>query len=140
MPVTMKIFYSFFTLLFFLFSEKTVSQTSIERFLSAHYMKGASISFMIKDILNDTVLLSYEANREVIPASVLKIVTTATALEILGDQFRYETTILHDGLIKDSILEGNLYIRGSGDPTLGSSEVGADHNKITRHQHESGDK
>ena len=128
----MKCFFSAVLALFFLFSEKTVSQTSIERFLSAHYMKGASVSLMIKDILNDTVLHSYDANREVIPASVMKTVTTATALELLGEQFRYETTVLYDGAIKDSILDGNLYIRGSGDPTLGSSEAGPDRDKIMR--------
>jgi D-alanyl-D-alanine carboxypeptidase/D-alanyl-D-alanine-endopeptidase (penicillin-binding protein 4) len=128
----MRIFCLFFTLLFLLFVEKTVSQPSIERFLSAHYMKGASVSFMVKDILHDTVLYRFDADREVTPASVMKIVTTATALEILGDLFRYETTILYDGALKDSILEGNLYIRGSGDPTLGSSEVGADRDKIMR--------
>ena len=128
----MRIFCFVIATLFFPFSEKTASQTSIERFLNAHYMKGVSVSFMVKDIVSDTVVYRYDADREVIPASVLKIVTTASALEMLGDQFRFETTILYDGFIKDSILEGNLYILGSGDPTLGSSEMGADRDKIMR--------
>jgi len=95
-------------------------------------MKGASVSFMVKDILNDTVVFSYDAERELIPASVLKTVTTASALEILGEQFRYGTDILYDGIIQDGILEGNIYIRGSGDPTLGSYETGADRDKVLR--------
>ena len=97
----------------------------LERFLSSPYMKGASVSFMIKDIHSGSILYSYDADRELIPASVLKLVTTAAALEILGDNFRYETAILYDGQINDSTLYGNLYVLGSGDPTLCSSETGA---------------
>lgn len=116
--------------LFFLFAEKTFSQTPIERFLGAPAMRGASVSFMIKDITNGKVVHSYDAERELIPASVMKIVTTATALELLGSQFQYETVIMYDGQLKDGVLDGNLYICGSGDPTPGSSELGGDHDKI----------
>ena len=103
---------------------------AIERFLSPVYMKGASLSFAVKEIQSNTFIYSYDAEREMIPASVLKIVTTATTLELLGEQFRYETSILYDGEIMDSTLVGNLYIRGSGDPSLGSSETGTDRNKV----------
>ena len=95
-------------------------------------MKSASVSIMVKDILSDSTVCSYDAEREVIPASVMKIVTTASALEMLGDQFQYTTTLLYDGVINGNNLEGNIYIRGSGDPTLGSSETGADRDKIMR--------
>ena len=113
-----------------IFLGKIYSQTAIDRFLSSSYMKGASASIMVKDILNETVLFSYDANREVIPASVMKLVTTATTLELLGEKFRYETKIMYDGVIKDSILEGNIYILGSGDPTTGSSEIGGNQHKL----------
>jgi len=118
-------------LIHFLFVEAQI-HPALERFLGASYMKGASVSFLIKDVLNDTVVFSYDADREIIPASVLKLVTTATALEIFGENFRYETAIVYDGQIKDSTLYGNLYIIGSGDPTLGSSEMGRDGDKPIR--------
>jgi D-alanyl-D-alanine carboxypeptidase/D-alanyl-D-alanine-endopeptidase (penicillin-binding protein 4) len=111
------------------------AQTScpaMERLLGAPYMQGASVSIMIKNVRDGSVLYSYDADREVIPASVMKVVTTATALEVLGEDFRYETAILYDGHIQDRILDGNLYIRGSGDPTLGSSDLGPDRDKIIR--------
>ena len=120
----------FLTAFFFLFTQNAYTQVAIERFLSPSYMKGASISLMVKDILNDSIVYCYYANRELIPASVMKVVTTAAALEILGDQFRYETALLYDGVLNNGILDGNLYIRGSGDPTLGSSEITADRDKI----------
>ena len=119
-------------LLFFFFSKKTEAQSAVERFLGASYMKGASVSIMVKDIDSGAVVFSYDAKREVIPASVMKTVTTATALEILGEDFRYETTIMYDGKITGEVLNGNLYIRGSGDPTLGSNNIGPDHDKKIR--------
>ena len=128
----MRLFIKFFSFILIFQTQKTFPQAPVERFLSPSYMKGASISFMVKDILNDSIVFSYDAGRELIPASVMKLVTTASALELLGEQFRYETTLMYDGSIKDSILEGNLYIRGSGDPTLGSSEIAADRLKIFR--------
>ena len=122
----------FIILFFLLFFGKTFSQTPVERFLCPVYMKGASVSLMIKDMKTDKVIYSFDKDRELIPASVLKTITTATALEILGEQFRYESTVMYDGLIKDGLLDGNLYIRGSGDPTLGSSETGVDPHKVMR--------
>ena len=121
-----------FTCFIVLFAQNSFSQTAFDRFLSVPSMKGASISFMVKDIMNDTIVFCYDADRELIPASVMKIVTTAVALEILGEQFRYETILMYDGVIKDSILEGNLYICGSGDPTLGSVEITSNRDYIMR--------
>ena len=118
--------------LLFIFPGKALAQTAIERFLRVSYMNGASVSIMIKDISNDSVIFSYDADREVIPASVMKTVTTATALEILGENFRYETAIMYDGKITDSILNGNIYIRGSGDPAIGSFDMGMGRDKVIR--------
>jgi len=122
------------TLLLGLLYAFSAAQThpALDRFLSTPYMQGASVSFMIKDVQSDTAIYRYDANREIIPASVLKLVTTATALEVFGENFRYETTIVYDGEIKDSTLYGNIYIIGSGDPTLGSSEMGRDRDKTIR--------
>ncbi len=95
-------------------------------------MRGASVSIMVKEANNDAVVFSYDADREVIPASVIKTVTTATAIELLKENFRYETAIMYDGEIQNNTLKGNLYIRGSGDPTLGSGNIGADRDKTIR--------
>ena len=58
------------------------------------------------------------------PASVTKLITTATALEILGKDFTFKTYIEYDGELTNGVLNGNLYIRGGGDPTLGSYKMG----------------
>ncbi|WP_285010675.1 D-alanyl-D-alanine carboxypeptidase/D-alanyl-D-alanine endopeptidase [Pedobacter faecalis] len=55
------------------------------------------------------------------PASTLKTITSATALELLGPDFRYSTSLVYSGSISpDGTLQGDLIIKGGGDPTLGS--------------------
>ena len=63
------------------------------------------------------------ANKSLIPASNLKLLTTATALKILGSDYKFETKISYDGEINNGILNGNIYIQGGGDPTLGSDRI-----------------
>lgn len=93
----------------------------LKQFLASPEMRGASFSLLAKDAETGEIMYSYDAARSLTPASVMKLTTTATALELLGEDFRFETTLEYDGQIKDGILYGNLYIRGGGDPTLGSS-------------------
>ena len=60
----------------------------------------------------------------------MKSLATATALEILGEDYRYPTTLEYDGILENGTLEGNLYIKGSGDPSLGSSHFAPGQNKF----------
>lgn len=76
------------------------------------------------------MVYSYDTDRLQSPASVLKTVATATALEILGEDYRYPTTLEYDGILESGTLEGNLYIKGSGDPSLGSSHFAPGQNKF----------
>ncbi len=69
------------------------------------------------------VLLSQNKELSLVPASCLKLVTTAAALEILGPESRFTTMLEYDGTIEDGTLLGNLYIHGGGDPCLGSDRV-----------------
>ncbi|GAP71635.1 D-alanyl-D-alanine carboxypeptidase/D-alanyl-D-alanine-endopeptidase [Candidatus Symbiothrix dinenymphae] len=94
---------------------------ALKQFLAHESMRGASFSLLVKDVNSGKTLCAYDADRKLIPASVLKLVTTATALEVLGADYRFPTTLEYDGELTDSMLTGSLYIRGSGDPTLGSS-------------------
>jgi len=54
------------------------------------------------------------------PASTLKTVTSITAFNLLGSDFKWETTLGYTGTIANGILSGDIIITGSGDPTLGS--------------------
>ena len=65
----------------------------------------------------DTLFAS-GADRPLAPASNMKLFTTAAALLRLGPDFRYSTYLLADGEVRDGVLEGNLILYGTGDPTL----------------------
>ncbi len=62
--------------------------------------------------------LSHRANVPLNPASVMKLVTTYAALDTLGPAFVWATAVHMDGPVKDGILQGNLYVKGQGDPKL----------------------
>ena len=52
-----------------------------------------------------------------------KLVTTAAALDRLGPEARFETAVLADGPIAEGVLDGDLYLRGSGDPSFGTAAL-----------------
>ena len=69
-----------------------------------------------------TVLVSHNARLRMIPASNLKLVTTGTALHAFGPDYRFQTGIGYSGTIQDGTLEGDVYIIGGGDPTIGAKD------------------
>ncbi len=101
------------------------SQTSIEiefqKILSQQEYKNASIGIQFIDIESELSVFEYNPNKLMIPASTLKIVTSAAALELLGADYRFKTQIGYVGELKENNeLKGDLVIIGGGDPTLGS--------------------
>ncbi|WP_099463852.1 D-alanyl-D-alanine carboxypeptidase/D-alanyl-D-alanine endopeptidase [Parabacteroides provencensis] len=102
----------------------------VKQLLRNPYMKGATFSLVVKDLQDGKIVHSYEEDRQVSPASVMKTVSTATALEILGEDYRFPTSLEYDGTIENGVLKGNLYIKGSGDPSLGSSHFGQEANSF----------
>ncbi|MCU0931549.1 MAG: D-alanyl-D-alanine carboxypeptidase [Serpentinimonas sp.] len=72
---------------------------------------------------NGPVLLAYGAQQPVNPASVMKVVTTLAALELLGPGYVWRTRIYTDGTVANGVLSGNLYLQGGGDPKLVTERV-----------------
>ena len=62
--------------------------------------------------------LSHRAGEAMNPASVIKLVTTYAALDVLGPDFLWKTNITMDGSIQNGLLDGNMVVRGGGDPKL----------------------
>ena len=72
----------------------------------------------------DQPLFALQQNTRLTPASTLKLLTTAAALHTLGPDYRFETRLYASALPDENgILHGDLYLQGSGDPTLGSERV-----------------
>src|SRR5690554_2832778 len=91
-----------------------------DEFFAQDRFKGAQAGVVIADTKTGQVLYELNHDKLFIPASVLKLVTTATAVEILGPEYRFETQIGYTGTIERGVLKGDLIIVGGGDPTLGS--------------------
>lgn len=85
-------------------------------------LKSASIGFCVMEASTSSVIAEYNSHQFLVPASTLKVLTTSAALGILGNTFRYETKIMYSGTLDKTtgILNGDLVILGSGDPTLQS--------------------
>lgn len=104
------------------FQGQDLNNRAIQTLLKKQGLEGASISYQLKNLNTGLVVSQLNPNLYLTPASVQKIITTATAFEILGPTYRYETVLSYDGTIDESgTLHGNLYIEGKGDPSLGSS-------------------
>ncbi len=69
--------------------------------------------------------LAHEEQRPFNPASVMKLVTTLAALDQLGPAHTFQTEVLIDGPIKNGILDGSLYLKAGGDPTLTTERASA---------------
>lgn len=103
---------------------KKKGKESIERFVNLDMLKYSNIGISIIDLQSGEQIGSYNKNKAITPASILKVVTSSAALEVLGADTRLETKLLYDGKIDgEGTLAGDIYIIGGGDPTLGSDGI-----------------
>ena len=109
----------------FLFNLSAHSQNkvheSISNLVSNPSNKNAKISFKAIDLATGKDVASYKSSLAIPSASTTKLFSTATAFQVLGSNFVTSTRIYYKGKIgKDSVLYGDIYIRGGGDVSLGS--------------------
>ncbi|MCY4313972.1 MAG: D-alanyl-D-alanine carboxypeptidase/D-alanyl-D-alanine-endopeptidase [Gammaproteobacteria bacterium] len=92
--------------------------SSISQTLKRYDIPVSDVSIEIRDIESNQSILSVNSNVYRNPASVIKLITTLAALELLGPQHQWKTRYYVDGKIRDDVLVGNLVLRGGGDPFL----------------------
>jgi serine-type D-Ala-D-Ala carboxypeptidase/endopeptidase (penicillin-binding protein 4) len=83
-------------------------------------LKHAISSLYVIDANTGQVVFDKNSQTGLAPASTQKIITSVTAFELLGKDYRYKTELGYEGNIAGNFLKGDLYFLGSGDPTLGS--------------------
>jgi serine-type D-Ala-D-Ala carboxypeptidase/endopeptidase (penicillin-binding protein 4) len=115
-----QLFLTILTILTFIVSAQNSSQKLLTDFLGNSSVKNAATSIYVADSKTGEELLSTEPQLCLTPASVQKLLTSATALEIMGADFRFKTKVWANGEISNRKLSGDLVITGGGDPTLGS--------------------
>lgn len=91
---------------------------TVESILADAQLQDGFWGVHIVDLSNGNVLVDYNSGRNFIPASTMKLLTTAAGLEILGPDYRFTTSLYLDGERSGSMLDGNLVVRGGGDPTI----------------------
>ena len=81
---------------------------------------SATIGFYVQNAKTGKIVFAKNENIGLAPASTLKVITSATAFELLGKDYTFKTTIGYSGKITNGVLDGNLIISGYGDPSFGS--------------------
>lgn len=82
---------------------------------------AATIGVYITNLSTGQAVERENINMSMIPASILKSVTSATALNLLKGDFRFNTDVMLSGTLSGGVLNGNLVVKASGDPTVESS-------------------
>ena len=86
--------------------------------------RNANWGVLIVNPRTGDTLYSKNAGKLFMPASNMKIITSAAALTLLGPDYTYRTTFLADGPVRGSLLDGNLLVIGRGDPTISDNMRG----------------
>lgn len=81
-------------------------------------LSGANVSIAIMDRMTGEVVYDYNGDTPIKPASNMKLITTAAALDVLGEDYRFKTSIYTSGKLSNGVLKGDVYLQGQGDPTL----------------------
>lgn len=107
-------------------SAKEEIDLSISKMMTDPVLKNANWGFVVYDPKREEIITSYNENLAFIPASTTKLLTTDTALTLLGSNYKWLTQLEYSGEIDENgVLSGNLYIIGSGDPSIGTRKAGA---------------
>ncbi|MGP7815763.1 D-alanyl-D-alanine carboxypeptidase/D-alanyl-D-alanine endopeptidase [Niallia sp. 01092] len=86
-------------------------------------LKGSLAAISIRDQNSGVIVYEHLGNTRLAPASNMKLLTAATALAILGENYRFKTELYTDGIVKNGILHGDLYLKGKGDTSLDAVEL-----------------
>lgn len=100
-------------------SPRSVESLRADLRLMASRIRSGQFGLMAVSLTRGDTLFDYNAGTPLVPASLMKMLTTAVALERLGPRYQFSTDVLHDGSLEsDGTLRGNVYLRGDGDPSL----------------------
>lgn len=97
---------------------QTTIPSAVQVVIDGHRLPGSSYTLYVKEVGNPTPLLAVNENLPLNPASTIKTLTTLAGLEMLGPTYRWTTVVYALGTISDGTLNGDLLIRGGGDPFL----------------------
>jgi D-alanyl-D-alanine carboxypeptidase/D-alanyl-D-alanine-endopeptidase (penicillin-binding protein 4) len=96
----------------------------LDAILASPGMEGAYVGLVVKTLDGETVYAHDSAGRQQ-PASNTKLVTSMAAFDVLGPDYRFDTTVHTAGRRSGPVLDGDLYLKGTGDPTMLAADYDA---------------
>ncbi len=112
-----------FLLLAFATALSASMSQKITEMISKNGIKPEQVSIMIRSAKTGNILSSINADTVRKPASVMKVLTTYSALLELGSGFKWPTKFYYHGSYKKGVIHGDLIIKAYGDPTLSSKDI-----------------
>ncbi len=100
-----------------------VSSTTEASLIKEEGFLPEQVGFLVFDEATHKTTLQSNAEKGFVPASVTKIPTMLASLHILGPNYRFQTSLGYRGAIKNGVLRGDLYLKGTGDPLLTLSDL-----------------
>ena len=88
-------------------------------------LESTQLGMMVYDLTADSLLYSVGAKQTLRPASTMKLLTAVTAIDLLGGEYKLNTSLRYQGTVKDSVLTGDLICVGSLDPMFDANDMRA---------------
>lgn len=102
---------------------ETTLPAALRSVLNVRQLPQESLSVYVEDLASGDIVLNWQANVPRNPASTIKLLTTLVALDLLGPAYTWKTEVYALGDIEDGRLQGDLLIKGYGDPFLVTERV-----------------
>nr|WP_319528546.1 D-alanyl-D-alanine carboxypeptidase/D-alanyl-D-alanine-endopeptidase [Pseudomonas laurentiana] len=101
----------------------TTLPPKVEQALKTNKLQDSALSLVMLPLNGPGTPTVFNADVSVNPASTMKLVTTYAALEMLGPTHQWKTEFYSDGPLSNGVLQGNLYLKGGGDPKLNMEKL-----------------
>ena len=101
----------------------TTLSPKVQQALKTNKLQNDALSLVLLPLTGPGVPTVFNADVSMNPASTMKLVTTYAALEMLGPTHQWKTEFYTDGTLNNGILQGNLYLKGGGDPKLNMEKL-----------------
>ena len=98
-------------------------QTRIDKLLDNDIFETSTVGLMVYDLTADSVLYSHNARQLMRPASTLKMMVAVAALDRLGCDYRYRTTMSTTAGQSENVLRGDIYFHGGFDPMIDNGDL-----------------
>ena len=98
-------------------------QARLDSLTSDTLLRRTQLGLMVYDLAADSVIYSYGGQQTLRPASTMKLLTSVTALDLLGSRYDYRTSLYYQGRMADGVLEGDVWLVGGMDPLFDDTDL-----------------